>query len=132
MNVIKSYIIYRVTTATELGNQTSEVFQVDLAGLPGVGCGFWVHLRLAFTDLSSVNGGYPNVNASTTSYFVARTLHATTAPLYLSTVQDEQITNVESLSNNSKEAKPWTIWSPSNTTELIQMACTYIGLFIVY
>ncbi|KAG8215508.1 hypothetical protein J3R82DRAFT_9153 [Butyriboletus roseoflavus] len=97
-----------VTTAIELGNLTGEVLQVDLEGPAGV----------------TSHGEPAPFNISTTSYFVACTLNATTTPLYLS-MQGGKITNTESLPNNSKEVEPWTIWSPGNTTEftkeLVQM-----------
>ena len=119
------YVIYQATTAIGLDNQIGEVLQVDLEGPPGVTCELWENLRLAFAHLSSANGGQPNFNVSTTSYFIACTLNATTTPLHLS-MQDGQITNTDSLPNDSNEAEPWTVWSSGNTTELVQMACTCV------
>ncbi|KAG8215448.1 hypothetical protein J3R82DRAFT_9062 [Butyriboletus roseoflavus] len=92
--------IYQVTTPIGLGNQTGEVFQLDVEGP-----------TLSLT-------GEP-LNVSTTSHFVACTLNATTTSLYLS-MQDGKITNIESLPNNSKEAEPWAVWSSGDTTELTQ------------
>ncbi|KAG8215502.1 hypothetical protein J3R82DRAFT_9147 [Butyriboletus roseoflavus] len=102
-SMCNNYAIYQVTTAIGLGNQTGEVFQVDLEGPP-----------LTLTE----TGGLFNI--SFTSHFVACTLNATTTSLYLS-MQDGKVTNTESLPNNSKEAEPWTVWSSGNTTELTQM-----------
>ncbi|KAG8217910.1 hypothetical protein J3R82DRAFT_6076 [Butyriboletus roseoflavus] len=103
-SMCNNYVIYQVTTTIELSNQTGEVIQVDLEGPAG-----------------GTSSGQPtNFNVSTTSHFVACTLNATTTPLYLS-IQDGKVTNTELLPNNTKEAEPWTVWSPGNTTELVHM-----------
>jgi hypothetical protein len=52
-------------------------------------------------------------------------------PLHLS-MQDGQITNTALLPNNSKEAEPWAVWFPGNTTELVQMVCRYVLLVLSY
>ena len=117
-----NYVIYQVTTAMGLDNQTGEVLQVDLVGPAGITREFWVNLWLDLPYLSLATSELGSFNVSTTSYFVACTLNSATAPLYLS-MQDGKVTNTASLPNNSEEADIWTVWSPGNTTELAQMAC---------
>ena len=39
-----NYVIYQVTTAMGLDNQTGEVLQVDLVGPAGITREFWVNL----------------------------------------------------------------------------------------
>ena len=125
-------MIYQVATQIELGNLTGEVLQVDVEEGVYTGDISWIfstivaHSCLGPTLASALH------NVSSTSYFVACTLNATTTTPYLS-MQDERATLTTSLPSDN-DLVSWSIWSlssdPTNLTTgaSILFTASFIGL----
>ncbi|KAF8837093.1 hypothetical protein BDN67DRAFT_1005137 [Paxillus ammoniavirescens] len=91
-----NYLFYSVSTAIELGDLTSS----DIVQSP--------------VNVPLTAGDGEQISIPTTSYFVACSLNATTAPYDFDTASGQLAPPVSS----SNDFLPWTVWSPGQSTEL--------------
>ncbi|KAF8557205.1 hypothetical protein OG21DRAFT_379494 [Imleria badia] len=94
-----NYITFQISTASgiDLGNLSSQVFQVDLD----------IPLNTPGTDTT----------VPTTLFFVACTLNATNTTQYLPMQNGQMVSNTEP---SFRETSSWKMWLPGSTTELTQ------------
>ena len=117
-------MIYRVSTQIELGNLTGAVLQVDIETEIFIGDMSWSFSIIVAYLCLGAGESLPTANLSSTSYFVACTLNATTTATYLS-MQDGRTALTPSLPFDN-DLGAWTIWSPGTITNLTKGASVLI------